>query len=117
MSPHLNEPPILEVKAIYKRFPLDEKLIGKSTQFVYAVNGVSLNLVRGKTVGLVGESGCGKSTVGKLICKLDDLDEGEIAYNGKNITDFSSKEELSYHRAVQMIFQNPYTSLNPRQRV
>jgi oligopeptide transport system ATP-binding protein len=117
MSPSTNESPLLEVKNVFKRFPLDEKLIGKPTQFVYAVNGVSLRLDRGKTVGLVGESGCGKSTVGKLVCKLDEPNEGEVIYKGKNISEFASREQLSYHQAVQMIFQNPYTSLNPRQRV
>lgn len=117
MHPSSNNHPILEVRNIHKRYPLDEKLIGKPSHFVYAVNGVSLNLVRGKTVGLVGESGCGKSTVGKLICRLEEYDEGEILYEGKNISRLSSREELGYHRTVQMIFQNPYTSLNPRQRV
>jgi ABC-type oligopeptide transport system ATPase subunit len=63
---------------LHKRFPLDLKLIGTPKQFVYAVNGVSLNLYSGKTVGLVGESGCGKSTVGKLICRLETADEGSI---------------------------------------
>jgi peptide/nickel transport system ATP-binding protein/oligopeptide transport system ATP-binding protein len=73
--------------------------------------------MQGKTVGLVGESGCGKSTVGKLVCKLEEPDLGEIIYKGRDISEFSSKEELAYHCSVQMIFQNPYTSLNPRQRI
>lgn len=109
--------PILEITDLHKRFPLDQKLIGSPRHFVYAVNGVSLNLHAGRTVGLVGESGCGKSTVGKLICRLETPDEGSIHFEGKNIREYSSGEQMDYHRQVQIIFQNPYTSLNPRQRV
>lgn len=109
--------PILSVTNLHKRFPLDEKLLGKPRHFIYAVNGVSFQLYPGQTVGLVGESGCGKSTIGKLLCKLEEPDEGEIVFREKDISLFSGAEKKQYHRAVQMIFQNPYTSLNPRQRV
>lgn len=109
--------PIIEINDLWKRFPLDQKLIGSPKHFVHAVNGVSMALHPGRTVGLVGESGCGKSTVGKLICRLETPDEGQIRYRGKDVSGYSGNELMDYHRDVQIIFQNPYTSLNPRQRV
>ncbi len=112
-----DQAPILSVNKLHKRFPLEKKLFGESRQHIYAVNGVSFQLHRGRTTGLVGESGCGKSTVGKLICKLEAPDRGSILFNGEDIHTFSRGRNLDYHRRVQMIFQNPYTSLNPRQRI
>ncbi len=112
-----DQTPILTVNNLHKRFPLEKKLFGESRQHIYAVNGVSFQLHRGRTTGLVGESGCGKSTVGKLICKLEEPDRGAILFDGENIQSFSGGRKLNYHRRVQMIFQNPYTSLNPRQRI
>ncbi len=109
--------PILQADRIEKRFPLEHKLIGRSRSFIYAVNGVSFRLQRGKTLGLVGESGCGKSTVGRLICALDQPDRGEIRFKGASLADMDRAAAKAYHRQVQMIFQNPYTALNPRLRV
>lgn len=109
--------PVLEVAGLHKRFPLDRKLIGVPKHFIYAVNGVSLQLHAGRTVGLVGESGCGKSTIGKLICGLETPDAGQIRFRGEEVSRYSSTEKMVYHRRVQIIFQNPYTSLNPRQRI
>jgi len=116
MAGHPASSPILEVAGLHKRFPLDQKLIGAPKHFIYAVNGVSLRLHPGCTVGLVGESGCGKSTIGKLICGLETPDSGQIRFRGKDISRHSSAEKMAYHRRVQIIFQNPYTSLNPRRR-
>ncbi len=116
-SPLTTTEPILSTIDIHRRFPLDRRLFGTPKHFLYAVNGVSLALTPGKTIGLVGESGSGKSTVGKMICSLEHPDAGDIRYREKSILDGDAAAKQEYHRTVQMIFQNPYTSLNPRQRV
>lgn len=108
---------IIKVKNLRRRFPVKETFLGKPREFVHAVNGVDMDLPRGKTVGLVGESGCGKTTLGRLIAALDTPDDGEILYRGQSIRQYSPREMKVCRKKVQIIFQNPYAALNPRQRL
>ena len=108
---------IIEIKNLQRRFPVKEGLFGKPKDFVYAVNSVDLEMPAGKTIGLVGESGCGKTTIGKLIAGLDIPDGGSILYAGKAVKSMTAEERKSFHKKIQIIFQNPYGSLNPRQRI
>ena len=103
-------PPLLEVHGLKKYFAS-----GSST--VKAVDDVSFSLAEGQTLGLVGESGCGKSTLGRVACGLLDPSDGQVLVNGRDRTSLSSKEEAEARLQVQMIFQNPYASLNPRLRI
>ncbi len=111
MSEHL-----VEVKALKKYFPVS-KGWGKEKTFVRAVDGVDFSIDRGKTLGLVGESGCGKTTVGRLILKLIEPTEGEILFEGKNLAHLDKKEIHPMRRTFQIIFQDPFASLNPRMTV
>jgi oligopeptide/dipeptide ABC transporter ATP-binding protein len=110
---------ILEVKNLKKWFPVDEQTIifSRTIAHIKAVNDVSLKLYKGETLGLVGESGCGKTTVAKLIMKLETPTEGEIYYRGASILDATPRELHHYRSSVQMVFQDPYSSLNPRMTV
>ncbi len=109
--------PILELKDLRKYYPVRSGLFLKSKAWIRAVDGVSLTLPRGKTVGLVGESGCGKTTLGKLILRLEDPDAGQILYGGKDIGLLSHKQMRPLRKDLQVVFQDPYGSLNPRFRV
>ncbi|WP_210366588.1 oligopeptide/dipeptide ABC transporter ATP-binding protein [Bacillus sp. REN3] len=102
---------ILSVKDLKKHFQM-----GKN-QVLKAVDGISFNLYRGETFGLVGESGCGKSTAGRTIIGLYDRTDGEVIFKGKDVHKLSEKETFQFHRQMQMIFQDPYASLNPRSTV
>ena len=108
---------IIKIRNLQRRFPVKETFLGKPREFVYAVNSVNMDLPRGKTVGLVGESGCGKTTLGRIITALDIPDGGEIFYRDQPIGQYSSREMKAYRKKVQIIFQNPYAALNPRQRL
>jgi peptide/nickel transport system ATP-binding protein len=106
--------PILELKNLHCWYPMKRNIVGNTSVWYKAVDGVSLSIKEGETLGLVGESGCGKTTIGKSIVLLTDITKGEILYRGKNIEDFSTAELAAYRKNVQMIFQDPYSSLNPR---
>ncbi|MFG1809295.1 ABC transporter ATP-binding protein [Streptomyces sp. NPDC049040] len=110
--------PILEVRGLVKHFPLTQGIVFKrQVGAVQAVDGVSFDLFPGETLGIVGESGCGKSTVAKLLMNLEQPTAGEIRYRGEDITKLSGKALKAVRRNIQMVFQDPYTSLNPRMTV
>ena len=108
---------ILEVEDLQKYFPIRQGLLKRHVGDVKAVDGVSLGVEAGETVGLVGESGCGKSTAGRSILKLIEPTGGRITYEGKDITGLTRKQMVPLRREMQMIFQDPYNSLNPRHTV
>jgi len=109
--------PLLEVMALKKHFPLHGGLLGGVTGQVYAVDGVSFHIDRGETLSLVGESGCGKSTVGKTILRLVDPTDGEVWLDGKRIDNLPVSQLRPLRQRVQVVFQDPFSSLNPRMRV
>jgi len=106
--------PLVAVKGLKKHFPITKGVFSRVSGQVYAVDGVSFEIKRGETLGLVGESGCGKSTVGRTLLKLLEPTEGKIIVRGRDITDLDRDEMLPYRRQMQMIYQDPYASLNPR---
>lgn len=105
---------ILEIQNLKVWYPTQRNFLGQATSHFKAVNDVSLQLRSGETLGLVGESGCGKTTLGKAIVLLNPITDGQILYKGKNISKLSGSEKAEYRRQVQIIFQDPYSSLNPR---
>lgn len=107
---------VLEVRNLRKTYVTGKTWLGQS-RLVKAVDGVNLTVRRGETLGIVGESGSGKSTIGKCLLRLISIDEGEIVFQGKNIADYSPKQLRPIRRHLQMIFQDPYSSLNPRQTI
>jgi peptide/nickel transport system ATP-binding protein/oligopeptide transport system ATP-binding protein len=110
--------PLIEVRDLYKHFPLRKGIIvQKQVGAVRAVDGVSFDVFEGETLGLVGESGCGKSTTARLVTRLLEPTEGEIVYRGEDIAHFSRSQLKPLRRDMQMIFQDPYSSLNPRKTV
>ena len=109
--------PLVEVSNLKKYFPKKKGLFGKNKTFVKAVDDVSFSIKKGETLGLVGESGCGKSTTGRMIMKLLEATEGRILFEGKDITDLNDDEIRSIRKDFQMVFQDPYASLNPRMKV
>ena len=106
--------PLLEVRDLTKHFAVRKGLFGRTTGHVRAVDGVSFTIDRGETLGLVGESGCGKSTTGKTLLKLLEPDGGSILFDGSDITGFDRKRMAGVRRDLQVIFQDPYSSINPR---
>ncbi len=111
------EQPILEVKNLKKHFPIKSGLFSKTRAYVHAVDGVNFFLNNGETIGLVGESGCGKSTTGRLILRLLQPTAGEIWFNGQDISRLDRARMKALRRDMQLIFQDPYASLNPRMTV
>jgi len=110
-------PPLLQVNDLKKHFPVNKGLFGRKSEFVYAVDGVSFEIARGETLSLVGESGCGKSTVGRAILRLFDITSGQVILDGKRIDDAAPGTMRQMRRRVQVVFQDPFSSLNPRMRV
>ncbi len=109
--------PLLEIKNLVKHFPVRGGLLNRVLKKVHAVNGVSFTIEKGEILGVVGESGCGKSTLGKLIIQLLDATAGEVTFKGRAITHLTASELLPFRRQMQMIFQDPHASLNPRMTV
>ncbi len=106
--------PILEVKDLKKHFPVRKGLLRRTVGHVYAVDGISFSIGEGETLGLVGESGCGKSTAGRAVLRLIEPTSGRIAMTGRDITRLPKKELRPYRRQMQIVFQDPFSSLNPR---
>lgn len=120
------EHPVIELRNVHKRFEhrpdLAQRLLALAgrpieKQTVHAVNGIDLEIRRGEVVGLVGESGCGKSTLGRIVAGLHRQTEGEVLYQGRDTRELGGSDRLKYILGVQMIFQDPQASLNPRQRI
>lgn len=105
---------ILELKNIKKYFPIQKGLLKRTVGYIKAVDGVDLFVKKNQVVGIVGESGCGKSTLARCILRLYSIDHGKIFFNGKDVTNINSKELRSYRKKVQIVFQDPYSSLNPK---
>jgi oligopeptide transport system ATP-binding protein len=105
---------MLEVKGLVKHFPVRGGVLNRVQGKVHAVNGVSFSIAEGETLGIVGESGCGKSTLGKTIIRLLEPTDGRIVLKGRDITTLGPGELMLYRRKMQIIFQDPYSSLNPR---
>ena len=107
---------LLEVKHLVKHYPVRKGVFGRVTGEVHAVDDVSFSIAAGETLGLVGESGCGKSTTGKAVLKLVEPTSGSIAWRGHRIDELSAADMRPYRRELQAVFQDPYSSLNPRMR-
>ena len=108
---------LLEVDGLKKHFVASRSVFGRPTAFVKAVDGVSFQVEAGKTLALVGESGCGKSTVSRLVLRLIEPDKGHIQFEGRDLLGFDADELRAFRRKAQIIFQDPYASLNPRMTV
>src|SRR5262249_25317976 len=114
----IDERPLLEVKALRMHFPVTEGIVvQRRIGEVKAVDGIDFSVRKGETLGLVGESGCGKTTTGRCILRLERPTAGEILYDGVDIAKMERKDLLSLRRRIQVIFQDPYSSLNPRMKV
>ncbi|MDH1302678.1 dipeptide ABC transporter ATP-binding protein [Achromobacter sp. GD03932] len=113
-APAADAPPMLEVIGLKKHYPVDS---GSGAKVLRAVDGVSLSVPRGQTLSLVGESGCGKSTTGKCLIRLTDPTEGRILLEGRDLAAMNSRELRAMRQRMQFIFQDPFSSMNPRMRV
>lgn len=108
---------LIEVKDLKVHYPIRSGFFNRITDYVYAVDGVSMSFERGKTYGLVGESGSGKSTIGKAIIGLEKITDGQIFYNGKDVSKEARQRRSDYRKNVQMIFQDAMSSFNPKKRI
>ncbi len=108
---------LLEVKQLKKHFPIEGGVLKQQVGTVKAVDGVTFTLHKGETFGLVGESGCGKSTTGRMLMRLLEPSEGEVLYDGKEMTTLNKKDLRHLRKDIQMVFQDPFASLNPRHTV
>ena len=109
--------PLLKVEGLKKYFPIKKGLLGKTVGYVKAVDDVSFYVNEGETLGIVGESGCGKSTTGRMLMRLLEPTEGKVEFDGKDLTSLSTEEMRKTRRDIQMVFQDPYASLNPRHTI
>ena len=110
----MTDAPLLEVRQLVKEFHVRTGLLGGTTGVVRAVDGVSFTIRRGETLGLVGESGCGKTTTGRCILQLERPTSGAILFEGQDLTALDETALRAFRRRIQVIFQDPYSSLNPR---
>jgi oligopeptide/dipeptide ABC transporter ATP-binding protein len=118
LDPEAEDDVLVRVENLVKHFPIKAGgLISRTAGYVQAVDGVSLNIGRGQTLGLVGETGCGKSTLARCIAGLIPVTSGKVTFEGRDITNLSRRAMRPFRREIQMIFQDPYGSLNPRRRV
>ena len=108
---------LIEVQNLKKYFTKTSGLWGNKVQHIKAVDNVSFHIKKGETLGLVGESGCGKSTTGRTLIKLYEPTEGKILFDGEDITKYSEKQMLAFRKRMQMVFQDPYASLNSRMTI
>ena len=111
------ETTLLDIQDLKVYFPIRQGLLGRTQGYIYAVDGVSFSIPKGKTMGLVGESGSGKSTLGRSIIRLNTPTSGNIYYNSVQLNTLSQKDFFPYRKKIQMVFQDPFNSLNPRMTV
>jgi peptide/nickel transport system ATP-binding protein/oligopeptide transport system ATP-binding protein len=117
VEPVVTDPPLLEVRSLVKNFSIRGGVLGGEIAKVQAVSDVTFDVVRGETLGLVGESGCGKSTTGRLVLRLIHLTSGTVRFDGTDISELGGSQLVEFRQSAQIVFQDPYASLNPRKRV
>ncbi len=121
VEPRTEVTPLIQVKDLEKRFPISRGMFRRATEFVHAVDGINFEIAPGESLGLVGESGCGKSTTGRMLVKLMDPTEGQILFleegEQRDVANVTGKGVKDFRRRIQMIFQDPYESMNPRRTI
>ena len=117
LNHRVTEKNLVQVKDLVKHFPIRGGVLLKEVDSVKAVDGVNLNIREGETLGLVGESGCGKTTLGRLSLRLEEPTSGDILFQGENILAYDKERMRNMRRDMQIIFQDPFSSLNPRKTI